>query len=84
MTTTIVEMPKLTSSRPARNTFKVQRKQWAKWSAKARAVFNALYAHMGDQALYLHPKAKPMPAPQWKTTRWNAAWIAADAVDGRA
>jgi hypothetical protein len=67
-----------------RNVNRVPRSQWRKWSKEARAVFNRVYSFMFDNRdLMLHPKQdKPKPA-HWKTTAWNAAWIAADAVDGR-
>lgn len=67
-----------------RNRHDVPAKVWMRWSAKAREVFNAVYRTMGDQSLFLHPKATPAKREHWSTTRWNAAWIAADAVDGRA
>lgn len=66
---------------PARNTrnlYRVPKKQWAKWSDAGRAVFNNVMRTMRDQSLFLHPKTKPVPAAQWRTTAWNAAWIAAD------
>lgn len=65
-----------------RNTHRVQKKQWAKWSERARGVFNAVYATMADQLLFLHPEGTQNRGEHWKTTRWNAAWVAADAVDG--
>jgi hypothetical protein len=65
-----------------RNKFKVPPKQWRRWSALARTVFNRVYDAMEDQSVYLHPKATPALERHWKTTRWNAAWVAADAVDG--
>ena len=65
---------------PNRN--KVPLKQWKRWSEHARGVFNSLYeTMMGDSSIFLHPKA-PTPRPfHWKTTCWNASWIAADAAD---
>jgi hypothetical protein len=32
--------------------------------------------------LFKHPDAAEQVPEQWKTTCWNAAWIAADAVMG--
>jgi len=65
-----------------RNSNRVPQKQWRKWSVKARKVFNDVYEFlMKNQWAMLHPKA-PTPKPvHWKTTAWNSAWIAADAVD---
>lgn len=63
-----------------KNKHKVPAKQWKRWSAHARLVFNTVFGAMRDQSLYLHPKATPAKREHWRTTRWNAAWIAADAV----
>ena len=64
------------------NQHKVPVKKWRKWSDQARAVFNELYGTMrANQKLFLHPKAEAVSAQLWKTVCWNAAWIAADAVD---
>ena len=65
-----------------RNPYRVPQKQWRRWSEQAKTVFNRTYKFMYDnRAVMLHPK-QPVPSPaHWKTTAWNAAWIAADAVD---
>lgn len=64
-----------------RNVHKVQLKQWRKWSPEARGVFNYVYGVMvADQRIFLHPKSKGQSKLHWKTTAWNAAWIAADAA----
>lgn len=65
------------------NNFKAPTKQWRKWSETARAVFNRVYDFaIENPTLMLHPRAEvPKPA-HWKTVAWNAAWVAADAVDG--
>lgn len=66
----------------AENTHKVKAGVWKRWSPNARLVFNELYEVMaGSQGLFLHPKTVRIPDIQWKTTAWNAAWIAADAVE---
>ena len=65
------------------NAYKVPVKKWRKWSTQARFVFNELYGTMKtNQSLFLHPKAEAVSGQLWKTVCWNAAWIAADAVDG--
>lgn len=64
-----------------RNKHLVQRKQWAKWSNGARAMFNRVFEEMSDQAQFTHPKAKRVAIEHWLTTSWNAAWIAADHFD---
>lgn len=64
-----------------KNSHRVPAKQWGRWSAQARRVFNDVYSAMiGDQDMFLHPKASPLPETHWKTTAWNAAWTAASAV----
>lgn len=68
---------------PVRNQNRVPQKQWRKWSARARQVFNTVYTTMmADQSLFLHPKAPAAKPAHWKTTSWNAAWIAADTTEG--
>lgn len=63
------------------NTYKVQQKQWRKWNAKARETFNWLFGLMTKQPeLFAHPKAPKQASAHIKTTAWNAAWLAADAV----
>jgi len=64
------------------NVHKVPAKQWRRWGDRARRVFNAVYSSMSDQQLFAHPKAEKIRPAFWKTTRWNAAWIAADAAEG--
>ena len=68
-----------------RNLNRVPTKQWLKWSIAARGVFNKTYVFlMRHPELITHPKQVKLPAVQWKTIAWNAAWIAADAADGYA
>lgn len=64
------------------NENRVPVKQWRKWSSESKIVFNRVYEFcFNNPDLMLHPKQeKPKPL-FWKTTAWNAAWIAADAVD---
>lgn len=64
-----------------RNRHRVPTKAWKNWSGSARRVFNIVFEIMRDQEIFLHPKATPSRREHWKTTRWNAAWIAAEAVD---
>lgn len=66
----------------APNRHRVGRSQWSKWSEHARSVFNAVYGFMlHNPDLMRHPKQSALPRKFWQTTAWNAAWIAADAVD---
>ncbi len=65
------------------NLCKVPKKQWGKWSEKARGVFNSVYDSMTSNPwAYWHPKCLEISLSHWKTVAWNAAWTAADAVDG--
>lgn len=64
------------------NLYHVPMKQWRKWSAGARQVFNEVYSSMtGNQWLFLHPKQEKLSRSHWKTTAWNAAWTAAGAAE---
>ena len=66
------------------NTYKVPKKKWSKWSALARSVFNSVYGAMQTcPEMYWHPHQGKISARYWRTTSWNAAWIAADATMGR-
>lgn len=64
------------------NVNRVPKKQWMKWSPKAREVFNRVYRFaIANQDLMTHPKQERAAPFHWKTVAWNAAWIAAGAVD---
>ena len=61
---------------------RVPKKQWRTWSLQARRVFNDTYSFIHDNPDLMQHPAAPKPKPfHWKTVAWNAAWIAADAVD---
>lgn len=61
-----------------RNRYGVQKKQWTKFGEVGQRVFNEVYSSMiGNQYLFSHPAAAPVPRAQWRTTCWNAAWVAA-------
>jgi len=65
------------------NRYKVPKTQWSKWLPPSQDVFNVVYGVMiENQRIFQHPKAVPLDPEHWKTTAWNAAWIAADAVVG--
>lgn len=65
------------------NLYHVPAKQWRKWSARARGVFNLMYSTIrSNQLLFIHPKAPRHSREQWQTVAWNAAWTAAGAADG--
>jgi hypothetical protein len=71
--------------RKVSNKHKVPRKQWDKWSNDARRMFNAMFHAMRPsmQFVYVHPDATPATRAHWNTTRWNAAWFAADIINRR-
>ena len=63
-----------------KNRYRVPKKQWSRWNEDQRRVFNHVHSAMtGNQDLFMHPKAEPVPVDHWKTTSWNAAWEAATA-----
>lgn len=69
--------------RTAQNKHGVPLKQWRKWSALARKVFNDVFSTMAkNRTLFLHPAQLKagVAHKHWKTTAWNAAWTAADAT----
>lgn len=65
------------------NLYNVPKKQWNRWTAQAREVFNFVYSTVrANQAFFLHPKAVKNSRAHWGTTAWNVAWAAADATQG--
>lgn len=63
------------------NTYRVPKKQWARWPDIAQRVFNSQYQCMANnQDLFRHPRAETVAPGHWDTTAYNAAWIAADGV----
>ncbi len=60
------------------NKHKVMKKQWTKWNENSQELFNGLYEYMGEnQHLFIHPHTIQIPQEYWKTTAWNAAFMAA-------
>lgn len=52
------------------------------WSLEARRVFHYVYDFMLlNPDSFRHPDAAEIPEEHWKTTAYNAAWTAANAVD---
>lgn len=67
----------------AKNAYHVNKKVWQTWSKHAQGVFNRVYSAMvSNQEHFLHPYATAAKQLYWRTTCWNAAWVAADAADG--
>lgn len=63
------------------NTHKVPLRQWRKWHAAERHVFNEVFEVMNkNQLIFLHPKQDSLTPARWRTVAWNAAWTAADAA----
>lgn len=61
------------------NPHKVPQAQWKKWSPIQRVMFNQMFEVMStNQHLFKHPKTWSVEPKEWKTTAWNAAWMAAD------
>lgn len=64
------------------NKYKVPQKQWRKWGALARGVFNEVYYTIRNNDQVLFPeKAQGLPRPTLRVMAWNIAWIAADAAN---
>ena len=63
------------------NEFKVPDKQWRQWPELAKRVFNMTYSQLFNNKFIMnHPRAA-ISDEHWETACWNAAWVAADAVD---
>lgn len=76
-TAAIVEVVSVES---ADNEYNVPVDQWAKWNKAQRSRFNEVYSAMKiSPSLFTHPDAVTIPADQWITICWNAAWVAAGA-----
>lgn len=71
--------------RPVTNKYRVPKKQWDSWSNEAKRVFNTMYYNLRPsmQFAFIHPNWIACRKEYWETTRWNVAWEAAQAVDGR-
>lgn len=61
------------------NLYGVSNRQWKKWNNSEQKLFNKLYNYMyKNQKLLIHPEVDATTLSHWKTTAWNAAWMAAD------
>lgn len=61
-----------------RNIYKVQKKQWGKWTLVGQMVFNKVYSSMMfAPEVYQHADADMVPTEYFKITAWNAAFEAA-------
>lgn len=76
-----VEKVEVKSVKSRSNVYHVPLRKWRRWDARARQVFNEVFSALaGNQRLFLHPEQEKVSKRLWKTTAWNAAWIAADAA----
>lgn len=77
----VVEMPEaLSESEACENLYGVPNRQWRKWNQQSRYIFNCVFNQMEFQKSITHPRSIQMPDEYWKTVRWDAAWLAADAA----
>ncbi len=66
------------------NVNKASKRVWKRWSKQAQRTFNSVFAWVfANQSLMVHPKMKHVATEQWKAIAWNAAFLAADHVDGK-
>jgi hypothetical protein len=78
----ITQSPMAEPAPDTENAFRVPIKQWRKWSPKAREVFNYMYGLMtANPDIFFHTDQEPIRSEHWHVQCWNAAWIAAYAVD---
>lgn len=78
----LVEVPDIPKPAAVKNAARVPLKQWRRWGSKARNAFNYLYfLMMKDPGMFKYPGAIKENPRHWKTTAWNVAWLAADAVE---
>ena len=77
----MIETREMEVSTSRANIYHVPVKQWRKWPAQCRQVFNVMYSQMiKNQDFFQHPKTHSVPKSQWSTVCWNAAWTAACAT----
>lgn len=69
------------------NSHKVNAKQWRKWNAKQRTLFNGVYEDIKKigSDLFLHPTTvqRKISPKEFDTLAWNAAWTAASIAEGQ-
>ena len=65
------------------NINKVPKKMWSQWDNTSRYIFNQTFHSASDQRVIKHPLTNTIPEDEWKTIRWNIAWLAADAANGK-
>lgn len=76
-----VEKIEIKHTKSRANPVHVPLRKWRGWAPGARQVFNEVFSSMShNQNLFLHPHTEALSKKMWRTTCWNAAWIAADAA----
>lgn len=79
-----IETVEYTKTVSDKNVHRVPQRAWRRWKSQGRTVFNSVYSAMkNNQYVFLHPKQEALSAQKWKTVAWNAAWVAADAAEGK-
>jgi hypothetical protein len=77
----MVKQIEVKSMKSRSNLYHVPLRQWRKWDARTRQVFNEVYSAMvWQQEMFQHPKQEKLSRSHWKTVAWNAAWTAACAA----
>ena len=68
----------------AKNSFKVQPRQWSRWSRAQQALFNRVQLRMrgdGPDLLLPEDQLRVIPHKTWDTLRWNLAFLVAGDCD---
>jgi hypothetical protein len=63
------------------NPYAVPARAWRRWSEAGQRAFNEMMGTMLRQDIVKHPMAATVHPEHWYTTAYNAAFLAADAVD---
>lgn len=61
----------------ASNVNHVPKKQWNKWTAGQRAIFNRVFSAIRYKDVVCPLEAASIKAGAWKVIRWNVAFLAA-------
>lgn len=64
------------------NEWGATKRMWAKWSDQAQHVFNETYHTVLEGPALIRGGGLTEPTSDWDVIAWNAAFIAACAVDG--
>lgn len=65
-----------------RNTYRVPKKQWNRWSSQAKEMFNVTYRLIKENAEHLYPPGRCNLIPkELSVLAWNVAWLTAENFD---